>query len=61
MYLIQVGGDPATLNLSEQQLVSCCNSNTGFPYTDGCRGGNIDDVRHGVLNDMQEFRSGEGW
>ena len=41
---IQVGGDPKTLHLSEQQLVSCCNSGAGFPYTDGCSGGNINDV-----------------
>ena len=43
-YLIQHGGDHQTLHLSEQQLLSCCNSKTGFPHSNGCQSGNSDDV-----------------
>ena len=43
-YLIEVGGDPATLHLSEQELLSCCNAQSGFPGSDGCSSGNSDDV-----------------
>ena len=43
-YLIDFGGDPVALHLSEQELLSCCNSQTGFPGSKGCSGGNSDDV-----------------
>ena len=46
-YLIEVGGDPVALHLSEQELLSCCNSQTGFPGSNGCSGGYIDDVSLG--------------
>ena len=47
MYLIQGGAGGATannLNLSPQQLVSCCNSANGCPSSAGCNGGSSDDA-----------------
>ena len=47
MYLIQGGAGGATannLNLSPQQLVSCCNSANGCPISSGCDGGSTDEA-----------------
>ena len=41
---MQVGGDPKTLHLSAQQLLSCCNEDSGFPRSSACAGGEADDV-----------------
>ena len=43
MYRIKVGGANSPISLSEQQLVSCCNSANGC-YSGGCNGGGSNDA-----------------
>ena len=53
MYLIKggPGATTSTLALSPQQMVSCCNSNTGgCAYSQGCNGGYSDEAINYVTN-----------
>ena len=44
-YLIQLGGDAATLSLSRQQVLSCANKDDSPYWSAQCAGGDISEVR----------------